>query len=123
MLQLVFTHIAIPIKSENNTAIKQNTLLTPNSQCLYFGLSIFTATANNQSIREVNSQIDNNNIFINCVLYRIDQNNSDKFNISYDIKQKKLPITPKNRATDNFYILTEQNLLYHIHILTIFQLR
>jgi len=46
-------------------------------------------------MREVNSQIDNNNIFINCVLYRIDQNNSDKFNISYDIKQKKLPITPK----------------------------
>lgn len=58
-------------------------------------------------MREVNSQIDNNNIFINCVLYRIDQNNSDKFNISYDIKQKKLPITPKNRVTDNFYILTD----------------
>jgi hypothetical protein len=87
---------------------------------LYFGLSIFTATANNQSIREVNSQIDNNKIFINCVLHRISQNNSDKINISYDIKQKKLPITPKNRVTNNFYILTEQNSLYHIHILTIF---
>jgi hypothetical protein len=71
-------------------------------------------------MREVNSQIDNNKIFINCVLYRIDQNNSDKINISYDIKQKKLPITPKNRVTNNFYILTEQNSLYHIHILTIF---
>lgn len=42
-------------------------------------------------MREVNSQIDNNKIFINCVLYRIDQNNSDKFTIIYDIKQKKLP--------------------------------
>ena len=67
-------------------------------------------------MREVNSQIDNNKIFINCVL----QNNSDKFNISYVIKQKKLQITPKNRVTNNFYILTEQNLLYHIHILIIF---
>jgi hypothetical protein len=46
-------------------------------------------------MREVNSQIDNNKIFINYVLYRISQNNSDKINISYDIKQKKLPITPK----------------------------
>jgi hypothetical protein len=71
-------------------------------------------------MREVNSQIDNNKIFINCVLHRINQNNSDKFNISYGIKQKKLPITPKNRVTNNFYILTEQNSLYHIHILTIF---
>jgi hypothetical protein len=71
-------------------------------------------------MREVNSQIDNNKIFINYVLYRISQNNSDKINISYDIKQKKLPITPKNRVTNNFYILTEQNSLYHIHILTIF---
>jgi hypothetical protein len=71
-------------------------------------------------MREVNSQIDNNKIFIICVLYCINQNNSDKFIIIYDIKQKKLPITPKNRVTNNFYILTERNLLYHIHILTIF---